>query len=335
MKLWEYTTEITGAEWPKAYGPKSPCPTLKVIESVTSVLGVLEERARMEASRQGEGAKIVADHSLPREERRKHLEQMLLELDKTPTDPKQLEEDMLLTSGMAPVVEINPERSEPVAKPPAQEVIPVVDDPFLEEEGEKEPPQMIPGHELLGDTPVVFQPQNVMTMARVGQPLSEVAKQADVFIKYKCRKGECKTCAVNIDGKWVSACQQRIEPQAPGEHFAVRVRPVSEKEKRQEKVAFFSPESISDGFWNNAWGMFGMVTEGAKSGDDFAVRMDRERRIQELTEKRAKSTVKSLRGTQANTPASADQDGIQQKLGSAATFGVLGFMVALVQRIGA
>merc|ERR1719284_1280728 len=122
MKLWDYTTEITGAQWPKAYQPKSPCPTLKVIEAVTSVLGVLEERARMEASRQGEGAKIVADRSLPREERRKHLEQMLLELDKTPTDPKQLEADLLLTSGMAPEVEINHERSDPIAKPPAQEV---------------------------------------------------------------------------------------------------------------------------------------------------------------------------------------------------------------------
>merc|ERR1711920_1001558 len=99
------------------------------------------------------------------------------------------------------------------------------------EEGEKEPPQMIQGHELLGDTPVVFQPQNVMTMARVGQPLSEVAKQADVFIKYKCRKGESKTCAVNIDGKWVSACQTKIEAQAPGQQFQVRVRPVTEVQK--------------------------------------------------------------------------------------------------------
>jgi len=114
---------------------------------------------------------------------------------------------------------------------------------------------------------------------------------------------------------------------------------VSEKEKRKEKAAFFSAESVSDGFFNNAWGMFGMVTEGIASTDDFAVRMDRERRIQELTEKKSKSAFKSLRGAQANTPAErgvpAEQDGIQQKLGSAATFGVLGFMVAAVQRLGA
>lgn len=112
---------------------------------------------------------------------------------------------------------------------------------------------------------------------------------------------------------------------------------MSEKQKRAEKVAFFSVESVSDGFFNNAWGMFGLVTEGATSGDDFAVRMERERRIAELTEKRAKSTVKNLRGMKANAPAEqgAPADGIKEKLGSAATFGLLGFMVALVQRIGA
>merc|ERR1719413_142202 len=107
-----------------------------------------------------------------------------------------------------------------------QVVVPEVDDPFEEEDNG--PPKMIPGHELLGDTPVVFQPQNVMTMARAGQPLSEVAAQADVFIRYKCKKGECKTCAVNIDGKWVSACQTRVPPLAPGQEFGVRVRPVSD-----------------------------------------------------------------------------------------------------------
>lgn len=38
---------------------------------------------------------------------------------------------------------------------------------------------------------VVFQPQNVMTMARAGQPLSEVASQADVFIR-------TQTCISNV-----------------------------------------------------------------------------------------------------------------------------------------
>mmetsp|Transcript_128497 Transcript_128497/g.399838 ORF Transcript_128497/g.399838 Transcript_128497/m.399838 type:complete len:644 (-) Transcript_128497:339-2270(-) len=253
MKLWQCSTEITGAEWPEAYQPKSPCPTLKVVGAATSFLGILEEQARMKASREGAGAKIVSNRTLPKEERRKHLEQMLLALDQTPTDREQLERDLLRTSGKAPTAvtaetqdrghgrfpvekdEVDMPglfgRKDEYASPSIsnQETIhgvevPELDDPALAAE-EKGPPKMIPGHELLGDTPVVFQPQNVMTMARVGQPLSEVATRADVFIRYKCRKGECKTCVVNIDGKWVSACQTKIPPQAPGQHFGVRVRP--------------------------------------------------------------------------------------------------------------
>lgn len=167
---------------------------------------------------------------------------------------------------------------------------PEVDDP--EERG---PPAMIPGHELLGDVPVVFQPQNVKTMARVGQPLSEVASQADVFIRYKCRKGECKTCVVNIDGKWVSACQTKIPPRAPGEQFDVRVRPVSDAHKHQEKAAFFSPKSIADGFMNNALGMAGFAQESAGADPDFQVRIERERAIEELVARR-RAERKSLRG---------------------------------------
>merc|ERR1719413_324208 len=126
-----------------------------------------------------------------------------------------------------------------------QVVVPEVDDPFEEEDNG--PPKMIPGHELLGDIPVVFQPQNIKTMARVGQPLSEVASQADVFIRYKCRKGQCKTCVVKIDGKWVSACQTKIPPVAEGQSFDVGVRPVSDAHKRKETATFFSPKSIVDG----------------------------------------------------------------------------------------
>eukprot|EP00441_Pelagodinium_beii_P026365 CAMPEP_0197664360 /NCGR_PEP_ID=MMETSP1338-20131121/58584_1 /TAXON_ID=43686 ORGANISM="Pelagodinium beii, Strain RCC1491" /NCGR_SAMPLE_ID=MMETSP1338 /ASSEMBLY_ACC=CAM_ASM_000754 /LENGTH=671 /DNA_ID=CAMNT_0043242977 /DNA_START=160 /DNA_END=2175 /DNA_ORIENTATION=- len=329
MRLWQYTTEITGAEWPEAYQPKSPCPTLKVIDAVTSVLGVLEERSRMEASRQGEGASIVGDRSVPREERRKSLEQMLLALDKTPRDQKQLEEDMLLTSGMAPEASKDYELKEPIKRSAetAVAVMPELDDPVPEEP--KGPPQMIPGHELLGDTPVVFQPQNVMTMARVGQPLSEVASQADVFIRYKCKKGECKTCAVNIDGKWVCACQTKIESVAPGQHFGVRVRPVSEKEKRASKAAFFSPESVKDGFFNNAFGMLGFVKEGIASDDDFEIRMARERRIQELTAKKAGAAFKNLRGEQKAS--SEEKDDPKKKLVVPAAFGLIGFMVAVLQ----
>merc|ERR1719453_2305235 len=145
---------------------------------------------------------------------------------------------------------------------------------------------MIPGHENLGEVPVVFQPQNIMTMARIGQPLSEVASAADVFIRYKCRKGECKTCVVNIDSKWVSACQTKIPPVAPGQHFEVRVRPVSDAAKQKETAAFFSPKSFVDGFTNNALGIVGFVRDGAEADPEFELRMERERMIDEVTKKK-------------------------------------------------
>merc|ERR1719461_2575064 len=186
---------------------------------------------------------------------------MLLALDKTPDDAEELEKDRIRTSGMSPVLdevisrhtELIPAQEE-TDRETGQDVLsiagavaefPDIDDPALDFEKEKEPPTMIPGHELLGDTPVIFHPQNVMTMARVGQPLSEVATQADVFIRYKCRKGECKTCAVNIDGKWVSACQTKIPHRAPNQPFTVRVRQLSTKKQAEEdKAAFFSPQSV-------------------------------------------------------------------------------------------
>jgi len=362
MKLWQYTTEVTGAKWPEAYQPKSPCPTLTVVGAATSVLGKMEEQARMKASRQGEGADIVANHELPRTVRRKHLEEMLFSLDKTPTDDDQLEKDLMRTSGKAPVIGEKSQVSElellQVHEEAQQEAnhiiqpqhaeIPDVHDPVLESEPD-EPPTMIPGHEALGDTPVVFQPSNVMTMARVGQPLSEVASAADVFIRYKCRKGECKTCAVNIDGKWVSACQTRIPHQAPGQQFKIRVRPVSEAQKDQEKAAFFSPKSVWDGFFNNAIGMVGFAKDAVVADPDFKLRMERERRIEELTAKRATEQVHSggsskvsFRGSRATAEGTghephavgqeAEQDGLRADILVPGLLAVaVGFMLAFIE----
>ena len=36
--MFDYATEITGAEWPSAAQPKSPCPTLRVIGAVTELV---------------------------------------------------------------------------------------------------------------------------------------------------------------------------------------------------------------------------------------------------------------------------------------------------------
>ena len=307
QKLWQTTNEVTGAQWPKAYQAKSPCPTLKVVGAATSLLGILEENARMKASREGEGAKIVANKTLPKAERRRHLERMLQALDKTPRDPEELERDLLRTSGLVPqdVLDGDQEHSEPSLEAVVPELDDVddvdhvddVDDVYVEP---AEPPKMLPGHEKLGDTPVVFQPQNVMTMARAGQPLSEVASQADVFIRYKCKKGQCKTCAVNIDGKWVSACQTKVPPQEPGKSFDVRVRPVSDAHKTQEKAAFFTPKSFADGVVNNGLGVVGFVKEAFGADPDFKVRMERERLVEELlAQKRSKEMIKTVKSVKS------------------------------------
>lgn len=50
-KLWDLSCAVTNAEWPVAYQPKSPCPTLKVIGAVTSVLNTYEDYQRMQKSK--------------------------------------------------------------------------------------------------------------------------------------------------------------------------------------------------------------------------------------------------------------------------------------------
>lgn len=47
MKLFEYATQITGAEWPEMKQITSPCPTLKVIGAVTQGMVKREELKRM------------------------------------------------------------------------------------------------------------------------------------------------------------------------------------------------------------------------------------------------------------------------------------------------
>jgi protochlorophyllide reductase len=49
-RLWQLSSSVTGAEWPAAYQPKSPCPTLKVISAVTTVLNAREDAKRMRES---------------------------------------------------------------------------------------------------------------------------------------------------------------------------------------------------------------------------------------------------------------------------------------------
>ena len=46
-RLWQYASEVTGADWPLANQPKSPCPTLKAVGLATSFLERREEQKRM------------------------------------------------------------------------------------------------------------------------------------------------------------------------------------------------------------------------------------------------------------------------------------------------
>ena len=36
--MFKYSTQVTGAEWPVAKAPVSPCPTLKIISAVTALV---------------------------------------------------------------------------------------------------------------------------------------------------------------------------------------------------------------------------------------------------------------------------------------------------------
>ena len=63
------------------------------------------------------------------------------------------------------------------------------------------------------------------TMAYPGQPLKQVAMQADQFIRYKCGKGECGTCEVNIDGKWVRTCSATVPPLDVTQTLQITVKP--------------------------------------------------------------------------------------------------------------
>mmetsp|Transcript_58694 Transcript_58694/g.132843 ORF Transcript_58694/g.132843 Transcript_58694/m.132843 type:complete len:203 (+) Transcript_58694:133-741(+) len=147
------------------------------------------------------------------------------------------------------------------------------------------------GKALIGDIPVVFKEigtdkPEVNTMALAGQPLMEVAANANVFINYKCKKGECGTCDVMHDGKWIHTCQTKVPPANPkAGPFTIMTRPG--KVKSKSASGFFSPQSFVDGFTANALGMVGLVTEGAKEDGNFDERMKREKELQEkLAEKK-------------------------------------------------
>lgn len=116
-------------------------------------------------------------------------------------------------------------------------------------------------------------PSKVTAYAQVGDSLSDVAKNANVEIQYKCKKGECGTCEVNVQGKWIKACQTKITSK---DSLKITVK------EYKKKPAFFSPQSLADGFNNNVLGMVGLVTEGIKVDDEYQARMMREKKLADM-----------------------------------------------------
>mmetsp|Transcript_17685 Transcript_17685/g.49545 ORF Transcript_17685/g.49545 Transcript_17685/m.49545 type:complete len:401 (-) Transcript_17685:643-1845(-) len=135
---------------------------------------------------------------------------------------------------------------------------------------------------LTGTIPVVFRQGNdtLTTMATAGQPLSSVAAQAGQYIKYKCRKGECGTCAVRVDGQWIKTCSVSIPFVPEGESYEVFVRGTMVKPSKSSR--FFSFKSFIAGFRNNFLGMVGFVKEGPlsrKGKENFSERINAEREL--------------------------------------------------------
>lgn len=73
------------------------------------------------------------------------------------------------------------------------------------------PPAKNPGFSKEPDTVMVeFLPSKKVVKGFPGQKLSLIAQAGGVPIKYSCKKGECRTCEVNFNGKIVKACQASL-----------------------------------------------------------------------------------------------------------------------------
>mmetsp|Transcript_37057 Transcript_37057/g.113360 ORF Transcript_37057/g.113360 Transcript_37057/m.113360 type:complete len:220 (+) Transcript_37057:144-803(+) len=133
---------------------------------------------------------------------------------------------------------------------------------------------------LAGAVEVVFRQGNATRATRcdVGAPLSEVATQADQFIRYKCKKGECGTCEVRVNGKWIRSCVSTVPYVEPGSVFEVEVKP-SMVAGTKKSSTFYSFKSFVMGWYNNIIGMVGFVKTSATEGKNFKDRLDGEAEI--------------------------------------------------------
>ena len=147
-------------------------------------------------------------------------------------------------------------------------------------------PNTIKDSGLAGAIQVLFKQGNAtkMTRAEVGTPLSEVASQADQFIRYKCKKGECGTCEVQVNGKWVRTCVATV-PYVENNLFEVTVKPTMMKGQGKASK-FYSLKSFVMGWYNNILGMVGFVKTSATEGKNFRDRLDGEDEVARLVAER-------------------------------------------------
>jgi len=152
---------------------------------------------------------------------------------------------------------------------------------------------------LIGTIPVDFTQGNDTrtTMAIVEQPLMDVAAQAGQYIKYKCRKGECGTCEVRVDGQWIRTCTAKVPYMDPGTRYSVYVRP-GMVSKGKKSSRFFSFRSFLAGFKNNLVGMIGFVRESRKSQNQFEERMSLEQEL--LAKAAAKRAARAAEQSKGN-----------------------------------
>jgi ferredoxin len=107
----------------------------------------------------------------------------------------------------------------------------------------------------LQKTDIDFQPANKRVFADVGSRFQDVAKAEAIEIQYKCKKGECGTCEIKVDGKWTKACQLTIPALPKGDILRVSIPPVKEKVVSKAPAKFFSPASFVEGVVNNGLGV--------------------------------------------------------------------------------
>ena len=76
---------------------------------------------------------------------------------------------------------------------------------------------------------------------------SQVAAQAGQYIKYKCGKGECGTCEVRVDGKWIRTCSVQVPFVEKGEVYKARAHRTNRPSPVKRRSVFLSPLALPPG----------------------------------------------------------------------------------------